>query len=480
MTAHSHVDLCMFIQILEVNEANIPTELVETLLSRDYSSISKVLNGIDSVSIFSRDVFIHPETNLHESVHVIQAVIYPFLRWYAMGAFKTVVDVFRELDDLLKITSYDDVNSYHIPIFSILEVDYYIWDLSKKVFGWTYKHEIGISLDEKPPRNLDALQLIRLNAVDLIENAASLIQYKISSGIDFPSWREFSRWSKRNRSYVRVIDFVRDYIGDDDLAVRIFCPLVQVAFETNQPVRAFMTLLGALKYNNEKGNLSIFIEQKEPCRWIELFDTYMDMIDFDEADYGDIASTQFFRLDRYLTSNFRLSGQLGHPVIGNFSKLWGELERSDLSYRYAFTAPNGYAKQINEISEIFRAPITLLKFSIRGENVVLVAGDLQRMGLAMVDGVSEADMRGVFIDFLLMFSVARGFGNALMDPDFRLCHHKDCPLYQRNYCNMWIFIPKKFEECGFLDRVKYVKSRFASTEISSKTRLELVLMDGPK
>jgi hypothetical protein len=318
-----------------------------------------------------------------------------------------------------------------------------------------------------------------LTLIDLIENSASLIQYKMSSGNDFPSWTEFSRWSKRNPSYTRIIAFVRDFIGDANLALRIFCPLVQVAFETNRPIQAFAILLGAFKYNYQKGFMKEIVNQPEPCRWLEVFDLTMNKMPFDEPEYGSVWSKRFFRLDRYDTFNFRIGDKLPHPILGHFMKLWGEFEKRDRSFRYAFTAPNGYARQIGEIIGLFHAPITILKFTIANENVIQIFGDLNSSGLANVSGIafSEKDVRGAFVDFLAIYGIVRRHLNALMDPDFRLCHHKDCPLYNGNVCNTWIFVPKRFEDCTFVSRVGGIREWTGSSPLGTKTEWHSIIGD---
>ena len=81
MTTKSHVDLCMFIQILEVDEGSVPDNLVPLLLSRDYRAIQQYLSARGSGGL----KFLNRDTQLHESIHVIQSIIYPFLRWYGHG-----------------------------------------------------------------------------------------------------------------------------------------------------------------------------------------------------------------------------------------------------------------------------------------------------------------------------------------------------------------------------------------------------------
>lgn len=469
MPARSHVDLCLFVQILEVEEDRIWPELREVLLSRDRTKIQEFAQTFTGDA---RDMFVSHETNLHESIHLVQAVLYPFLRWNSIIMFQTVMDMFKDLDALLQLKKTDGISSAIAPAFHVLELDHFIWDLSKKSFFRKVAPVLGVSLTDKLPSEKHAIPLIRLNSLDLVENAASLIQYKISSGNDFPTWKDFHRWSKRNPSYTGIIEFVASYVGDHDLALRIFCPLVQVAFETNRPVQAFAILLGAFDYNHRLGNLKDFLAQSGLLRWLELFDHYLDKAPLEQADYGDPLSKKFFRLDRYSTSNLRYGGMLGHPIIGTFTKRWGELEKEGIGYRYAFCAPNLYSKFVNAISDLFSAPIALLKFTVNGENTVLVTGDLQSTSIATFDArLTERDVRASFVDFLAIYGVVRRLLNALMDNDFRLCHHKDCPSYAANLCNTWIFIPKHHEECTFNDRLAYIRESYGSRSPSRRIKL---------
>jgi hypothetical protein len=480
LPAKSHVDLCLFIQILEVDEDKIPVELGDALASRDRSKIEQTITSlVNQRKADARYMFVSDSTNLHESIHLVQAVVYPFLRWYAMASFQHVMDSFKELEPFGPLVQSGTIGSLVSPSFMLLDVEHYIWDLSTKTWFGKVKPAIGLSFSEQLPPNTKAKPLVRLNTTDLIENAASLIQFKMSTGIDFPTWKEFSRWSKRNPSYTGIIEFVAKHLGDADLALRVFSALIQVAFETNRPVQAFAILLGALDINLRGGSLKPIVSQPEPCRWIEIFDTFLDKAPLEEPEYGDLISKRFFRLDRFNTSHMRYGGKLSHPIIGEFARRWGVLERDDIAYRYAFTAPNGYKRQIKTIEELFHSPITVLKFTTKGENLVLVTGDLSSTGLANMEDVhlEERDIKASFVDFLAIYGVVRRSFNALMDNDFRLCHHKDCPAYEANLCNTWIFIPKRYQDCTFQQRLEYLRKSYAENAVKfgSKSRVRMVL-----
>src|SRR5262249_43997737 len=140
MATKSHVDMCLFFQILEVSEDRIPPTLVGPLLSRDNEEIGRALTQLQTDSPTRlRDIFVDDETNLHESIHVVQAVIYPFLRWYSLFMYQYVMDTFKELDQTVDIFNRLEVTSAVSPVFSLLDFECIIYDATRKCLWWNYK-----------------------------------------------------------------------------------------------------------------------------------------------------------------------------------------------------------------------------------------------------------------------------------------------------------------------------------------------------
>jgi len=106
----------------------------------------------------------------------VQGVIYRFLRWYSLAAFQYVSDTFKQMDELTAAAQSVNATSLHSPIFSILDMEWHIYDMSKRFLFWKYKPALGISITDQVPKGVKAKPLITLNTIDLIENAASLLQ----------------------------------------------------------------------------------------------------------------------------------------------------------------------------------------------------------------------------------------------------------------------------------------------------------------
>ena len=452
MPTKSHIDLCLFLPILEIDGNQITQATKAVLKTRNQVAIANAFAKLDGDKALER--LLDTPTALHESIHVVQAIVYPFLYWYSTLALRWVMQVFFNVNSARTDLIFDDRGEPTLPIFHVLSVPFYVYDTSRPIFGFNYKPQMEIH-PAAPGTNSNARKLIfQFRLLDLIENAASLMQYKLQSRADFPTWKEYIRWSKRNPAYTDVLEAVGDFISNQDLAVRIFLSLVQVSFETNQPQQAFVTLLGALKINLIRGHLEDFVAQPEPCRWIELFERYLSMGNFDEADLNSLSADKYFRLDRNNVSNMTIHTALRHPILGGAMKLSRELEAKNHFLRHALTAPNGYARTMRQIQSIFQSHLSIIKFSIDGENIVSVVGDPFQSGLANSDiAATQTDIGALLVDFLAMYSYVRRRFSGLYDRDYRLCHHTECPLYANNFCNLWCFIPSDYNDCTFTSRL---------------------------
>ena len=149
----------------------------------------------------------------------------------------------------------------------------------------------------------------------------------------------------------------------------------------------------AFKYNYDKGYLDPILAQRGHCRWIEIFDHYAGKMPLEKPEYGNLLSKRFFRIESDL--GLRLGGKMTHPILGHFVTKWEKLEANDIAYRYAFGAPNGYSKHISEISELFHAPITLLKLTNEEQNFVSVIGNLRNTGVADADNIDQGPQVGL-------------------------------------------------------------------------------------
>jgi hypothetical protein len=444
----------MFVQVLEVPEEDIPGGMIDIVRVGSVTGIARYLQAHPETE------FLSPFTQTHESVHTAQAIVYPFFRWYSLVTWKLVVDTFRELarrePDLLAA----DTMAFH-PSFYYLDTRFHVSISSRSNSPSGPLQHIGfVGLDRE---RLPGAYLFSANVITLLENAASLIQYKLTQGEDLPEWGLYMRWAKRNPASVEILKALSHLFGNDQVLLDAFPALVQAAFHTNQPVRTFIDLFLKLEMAMRSGSMAQYLAHKGPKRWVELFDSYLDEMTFDPPDLGDVSYKKYFRLDPWIVSNLRVGG-LGHPILGRATRQWGERERADIGCRYALTTPNGYAHLFDRRDHIFNPPIRLIRFNLPTGAVVIVDGNLDFTGIADTQGLGRAlepvDIRASLRDFLTIFGYVRGQSQALMDSAYRLCGHFACSHFQKNLCNSWVFIPRNFEDCGFPRRIAELGAHF--------------------
>jgi hypothetical protein len=100
----------------------------------------------------------------------------------------------------------------------------------------------------------------------------------------------------------------------------------------------------------------------------------------------------------------------------------------------------------------FYPPLTILHVSSNdGKNRVIISG-ADRNKDATIDFMASGNL----LSLLTAFSVVRRATGAYFDQEMRLCHHRDCPQFKANYCNLYPVIPARWQDCGFTDRVHEV------------------------
>ncbi|HEX8246040.1 MAG TPA: hypothetical protein VF541_21170, partial [Longimicrobium sp.] len=253
------------------------------------------------------------------------------------------------------------------------------------------------------------------------------------------------------RSYTTTYRFLARVLEDEALALRCIVPLICAAFETNDPVRAFLSLSAGLKVKQQTEGFRTFVAQKEPCQWPELFELLLSETDFEsepDSEFGWSPDQPFFRLtlSEWVNSSWSGSGGFAHPFLTQRARDWLKREAEDPGY--SRVVPQlGWADReaAGKCWEDFQPPVTVARFDLGEErNHVMVIGKLE-------DGM---DLRNIpLADYLALHSVVRRATGINFDPDHRLCHHSDCPEFQHNYCNSYPNIPVKFQNCGFPARV---------------------------
>ncbi|HCA5410833.1 TPA: hypothetical protein ACKFQQ_004113 [Klebsiella variicola] len=452
MTIRSHVDPILFVPFIHVQGTVLTTELesvVTALKLRHRDSFSPIMKQF------------HPRIRhiiFHETYHFWQGLRLPFMFRYAMMSYRLTVRAFATL-------SRHSANtldwSCKIPEFDRLNVQ------SELGLSPNGKIQIGTSISTVRPV---PQTIIHITPLLLLETAATLAEYNVTSSRNRTASGEFKRWRKRNPGYLEIFDACVTFLRSEELALRCLLPLINACFQTSKPELAFALLLGRTWGEFAHGGeySAKFLAQPEPCRWTELYEIWLSELDF-ELDFEpkpnavDVLDDAFYRLhlDDLVNGGFDGTGGFTHPFIGQAAKLWLSLAETDKSLLSVMDFPGSSKMEtFNLCMTEMGPPISVYRFHLSsGNDRLIIHGNTE--GKTGLDTIFLS--LGFIADAMAMYGVVRAVSGAHFDADQRTCHHEVCPLYARNLCNTYPVVPTYFEQCKFTTRVDQLINKWRSS-----------------
>ncbi|HEY4194959.1 MAG TPA: hypothetical protein VGM63_05460 [Mucilaginibacter sp.] len=290
------------------------------------------------------------------------------------------------------------------------------------------------------------------SAIDLLEAATTMaeFQYCCNEIVDAYDPLKFERWIKRNPGNVKVYRFVSEYLGKSGaIAIRIFIHLINAAFHTTDPLRAFATLLvrfsSGLSFSDSNEIKLLSFEELQP--WKPLFTHYLRSLTYDvkpnnwhQLQLAD--SFQLLDLRKFDNTFLREDGSKVdvHQVLTPLLRKW--LEKEDIenqdSWGSVLDCPIALKHEIDRW--LTMDTLSIIKFNIHQVKTPVILYTHNKDGILDSDAIQELyGVMGVF---------RRATGENY-DEESRLCAHDDCPQYKANYCGSFVKIPIKFEDCKF-------------------------------
>lgn len=436
----SHIDLCFLIRVIDVPNSMITPGLREKLKLVRYNKLSEANWSAEALGPDSERL-LNIETMFHESYHYWQSLSYSYLVWYSFLGFMELVDGFRRLNrnkpldrQSIKATGLDRLNR-----------PYYCTRLPDNTAVLSYK-ETASETD------------VCLTELDLIESATSIAQWRVYSKDLERSYLSFSRWGKRNPSYTKAFYWSLSLFRNKDLFLTAYPFLVAAAFCSTRPVRTFLSYLSRLAEIEYR--LVTDFEPERPFDWPYIFDLFFELEKFDVVpdrmeELSDLDTGLYLPIKLEEAATFKWSGKLPHPISGADVERWAKRVESEASFRLVMGYPDIARSATMECIKDFQPPLTLYRYDLGNRTLVIPSGDVARLGLY---GFAAASTMGLLNDFMTMYSVGRRLSGAHFDKDFRLCGHNNCPMFEQNLCNTWMYVPEHYVDCTFLDRLEYVKS----------------------
>lgn len=455
MTVKSHVDLAFFVCLLHVDHVDVPDDWNETIASGSDEELRQLL------STHPRALW-KPDTHLHECIHLWQALNLPFVYWYSFTAFKSVLRLFLSLS-----RQFPDLHKWRSRIPGIMNL------MSEMVYP--YWCATGVALHTRDKGKIAGYRsLPGINALDLLETAASVTQWDLSRSGHAPTATSFRLWSLRNAAYPEMVDYLAQIVGDEELALAMYLPLCNASFHTFNPIIAFIT--GAFQYvARHKGDLLVSSSQFRN-RLGRLFDEITAVQSIYPPREGPRQLNDFeasiIDLPLYRTSmkgvvdlTFGESGWR-HPTLHIPAKRWINDAHVNRDMRKLLDAPATVSKTtLDYVLEEFQ-PLVLMRFSTPERVRVLPVGRLSDFDyISRVERVAPGtDGAAAFRDLFTEFGAVRRAAGMFYANDVRLCGHRGCPEYEHNYCNSWIFSPKDFKDCTFRDMISYIRDSLQRLE----------------
>ena len=204
----------------------------------------------------------------------------------------------------------------------------------------------------------------------LMENAATVAEFEVfGDGQDPSDPVAFKRWTKKYPAYTEVLSYVSRVFQDERLALLAFTPMVNAAFQTSDPVRAFALLLNGLHSQLKSAqNRRAASTSQNVLAWSRLMEDMLRHLPYDAAEDedADILTPRFFRISRetWFSGNYGKSDGdvLEHPMLPVPARLWEEAAKFP-EMQFAIDHP-GYltGRQRDLIISKFFPPLTVASF----------------------------------------------------------------------------------------------------------------------
>ncbi|WP_369253872.1 hypothetical protein [Streptomyces sp. R35] len=434
MRIRSHVDLCMFTRFMHVRfEDRAPG--VDALLA-DRKDVSALRAAAELQTQASPKVF------FHETYHFWQGLRLPFLYRYANLAARAAIHAFANAD-----ATWEDLHDW-----DFLVPDLHRLDLKVTVRLGEDQLSVGPwdqSEGASSANAADWADSATLSPVDLLESAASIAEFQACSGARPDDVQAFRRWAKRHPVYREAFDLACRVLPID-LALTGTIPLINSAFHTSDPVRAFAEELVRMRVLLGRMRTGEGAIREAPLeRWSHLTAWLRDELSYESSsEDARLLGSPFHRihLDNWLHATLN-GNPVEHPFLTAPALRWEELARESAA-DVLLDAP-GYAPRDSlDMALKTIVPFTAVRFHRRSDE------DIDRVITIGGGGTSTAteDFQ-IRLMFLTTYSAVRRASGAHFDPDHRLCPHRRCPEWEHNFCNSYPAVPADWHDCKFPENV---------------------------
>jgi hypothetical protein len=380
----------------------------------------------------------HYSLLVHEYFHIIQALVYPALYLRCL----------RELHLAFQVLSwYRHDQEPRRPIRMWLPPDW-----KQTFFAPTTTYRLsgsrggGISLDLGDPRDRRSNDLTES---DLIEEDASIFQYKVEIGAE-GTGEGYYRWLHEKYRYTMAFKFLSRLLGRENAYIAL-PPLVRTAFRTTWPMTTFASLLDL--------TLRQPVDLPQRLGIDEYFDFLVGSTE-ESPSLGrqlpdhDSPATE----DAYAYLDATLHGTLvqasdRHPLYPLARDLW--VDRPDPpSLDWIFHPYRAFDRWrrtvVDATVEGCMPPITVIRLL----DPALSVNDALAIVHPRFHGKPCPFLPDVEYDLYLRDAMDRKYlafslVTSAFDSYDHNCWHDQCPIFPTGLCRRWWPVPDDFRTCGF-------------------------------
>jgi hypothetical protein len=301
-----------------------------------------------------------------------------------------------------------------------------------------------------------------LSEADLLEDAASVFQYKAEIGSQ-GSVEGYQRWLREpgHHHYSRTFNFLSKLLSPADAYVALPC-LVMSAYLTNWPVNGFASLLA----------MTVRETPAPPARMgVDLYWKYLDDCLKAVMPVGACPDPRRALEEEGEHRIINQTGMLGladefsqHPLSPVVRLAWSDeanLQRIQEAILHPYRAFDRSERAAHGWVEAYQPPVT--SFRVLGDmrlrdTLLLFSPTL--LGAEGPDGEKgEEGWLSFLFDLINMKSFVFSAATPLLRSLPHNCDHQACPLHPYDMCRGWIHIPDRFEDCNFPDWLSRVALR---------------------
>ena len=423
---------------------------------RDLALSLKQKSGTDARPLLAALAQGRVRTFAHEHYHYWQGLRLPFIHRYAVLTLREILLIARHLARESRAwRSWGDTGVI-APAFHRLDVPFHA--------SVTSDSELQYGGKEVP----NALSSIRFTAIDMLECAASLFEYQISCKHPgaITDVANFARWRKRRPAYLDLFDFAASRLMPPHIALAFMIPLINAAFHTTRPERAFPQLLAlfpsALADQFAAGSIDKDEGNPRNCQFV--IEALLETLDYDlpHGDHPaevDIHDNRFYHLsDDWLRAALgKDSESMSHPLLGPMAARWADRAESDPDVADWLDYP-GYIRSEETYSFVWDAEPTVRVLRLKlddDRHKVLVFGSADfRAAFGESPAVPDAALSDLLIDIFAVYGAVRQALGLEEADTLRRCFHRSCPYHEAACCNGFPMIPDDHERCSFPRRMR--------------------------